>query len=243
MNKLNLVLGLALLCIFGVYGADEEPKFTLIGGKKPITDAEQLSDLTKNVTVHLQKLGAQENGTFELIQLHTNSATSQVVAGILYELLAEVNENNRASNCSIKLWEKPWENFVQFDVVCGDEKRKYQYKSENPVTEAPAAFPVFGGFSDLSTEGIAELHTKLAPAFTQLATENDDFNWIVKRILSATYQVVAGSNYVANLEVTNTSNEIKNCNAEVWEKTWENFLQVKLDCDGKKYQVVKQKSA
>lgn len=197
MNKLSFILGLALLGLAYAYPADEVTSLKVKGGKKPITDVEQLSDLTKEVTTHLQKLGEQEKGTFELIQLHANTATKQVVSGIIYDLLAEIKENDKTSNCSISLWEKPLENYVKFDVECGDEKRKYQYISQDSVTEAPIAF---GAPSTFPTDRLPELHTKILPAFTQLRAEKTDFKFTLERVVSATFQVVAGSAYNVSFE-------------------------------------------
>lgn len=199
MNKLSFILGLVLLGLAYTYPADEVLSLKVKGGKKPITDVEQLSDLTKEVTTHLQKLGEQEKGTFELIQLHANTATKQVVSGIIYDLLAEIKENDKTSNCSISLWEKPLENYVKFDLECGDEKRKYQYISQDPVTEAPTAI-AFGAPSNLPSDRLPELHSKILPAFTQLKAENADFKFTLTRVLSATSQVVAGSAYKVSQE-------------------------------------------
>lgn len=232
MNKFSFVLGLALLCIANAYPADEVAGSNIPGGNIRITDEKKLTELTKNVTDHLIKLGTQENKAFEFIRVH--SALYQVVAGIAYKLLVELKENDLpATNCTISLWEKPWENFVKFNVEC-DEKRKYEYISQEPETSATGDSPVIGGFSQVPESDFTELHTKLAPAFVQLSAENTDFNWTVKRIIEAKSQVVAGSRTLAQLELTNTANAIKKCEAVIWEKNWENFLQVK-NCLHKKF--------
>lgn len=242
MNNLSFVVGLALLCVFGVNAVEEEADYNIpvIGGKIGITDEQKLNDLKNNFTVHLQKLGAQENGSFELIRLH--SATYQVVAGILHEGLVEIKENDRLCNCTISLWEKPWEDFVKLNVECGPEKRKYEYvsgpKTDEPVTPEIIAF---GGFSAVAPEKLTDLHAKLTPAFTQLSAEREDFDLTIKRILDAKTQVVAGFRTLANIEATNKANEIKKCEVDILEKAGEKSMHVELRCeDGKNFKVVKQ---
>lgn len=225
MNKFSFVLGLALFCIANAYPSDEKAGFNIPGGKFRITDEKQLTEITKNVTDHLKTLGTQENKAFEFIRVH--SALYQVVAGIIYELLVELKENDLPpTNCTISLYEKPWERLVKFNVDC-DEKRKYEFISQEPETPETDDYPVIGGFSQVPESQLTELHTKLAPAFVQLGAENTDFNWTVKRVIEAKSQVVAGSRTVAQLELTNSANAIKKCEADIWEKEWEKFLQVK----------------
>lgn len=131
----NVVLGLTLLCIFGGIAAHK-----IAGGKNKITDEQKLSELAGNVTVHLAKLGEQEKGTFEFVRIH--EATYQTVGGSLYELKADIKENNQESTCDIKLYERPWEDYVKLDVECGEgEKRVYQYISPAKViTKRSAQF-------------------------------------------------------------------------------------------------------
>lgn len=107
---------------------------------------------------------------------------------------------------------------------------------------APGAIGVPGGHSDLSAIELTELHTKLKPAFVQLAVEHTGFNWMPVRVIDAKKQTVAGTKYLANVEVKNSSDVIKKCTADIWEKTFEKFFQVELKCenDAKNYKYVKQ---
>lgn len=244
MSKLNSLFGLALLCTIAAVNCVEQAPIISFGGKTPITDQKQLSDLTKNIAVHFQKLGAQEKKSFELIHLH--SATYQSVAGSAYEIFAEIKENDKTSNCTLNLWEKISEDSVKLDVECGPEKRKYQYVSDVAVKGGVgvpgAAIGVPGGFTDLSEIELTELHTKLKPAFVQLGVEHTGFNWMPVRVIDAKKQTVAGTKFLANVEVKNSSNVIKKCAADIWEKTFEHFFQVDLKCenDAKNYKYVKQ---
>lgn len=235
MTKLNFVLCLTLLCGMGA-------SVSVPGAPKQITDEAKLTELRHNITTHLSKLGAQANGAqLEFVKLHT--ATSKVVAGILYELFAEINENNKHVNCTISLWEKPWENFVKFDIECGEEKRKYQWSSEQEsstdLPPPPPGFGVFGGFSPLSEKSLQDMHPRLTSSFNEWGKDHEEFDLIVKRVISGKSQVVAGTRYVLTIEAANPKDEIKTCEADIWEKSWENFFQVKLTCDNQKnYQLL-----
>lgn len=129
MGYQRFVLCLALLSLFGVNGSDEEAGFNIPGGKFRITDENEISDLTGKVTENLKKIGEKENGpSLEFVRVH--SAFYQVVAGFKYELEAEIKENKTSVNCTISMWEKPWLDFVKFDVDCGEEEsHQYQYLS------------------------------------------------------------------------------------------------------------------
>lgn len=151
MGYQKFVLCLALLSVLGVNAGDisndtteetEEAGFNIPGGKFHIDDEDELSDLTEKVTKNLAKISEKENGpSLEFIKVH--SAIYRVVAGFIYELEAEINENKTPVNCTISLWEKPWLDFEKFDVDCGDdEKHKYQYLSKSdPDSEMTTAKP------------------------------------------------------------------------------------------------------
>lgn len=75
-----------LLCIFGASFAQ------VPGGKQPVTDQVKLGEIRQTLSTHLKKLDGQASGgNLELVQTHF--VTSQVVAGVLYDIFAEINEN------------------------------------------------------------------------------------------------------------------------------------------------------
>lgn len=122
MCKLNFVLCLTILC--GLAASER-----ILGGPQPVTDATELAELRQNVMNHLKNLGAQPNGAhLEFVKFHR--ATSKVVAGVLYEISAEIKENNQNVNCTLDLWEKSWQDFVKLNIECGEEKRKYEWTSD-----------------------------------------------------------------------------------------------------------------
>lgn len=135
MDCRKFALCFSLLSFCRVYACDstsdtEAASFNIPGGDFRITDEKEISDLTKKVSENLAKIVENDNArSLEFIKIH--SATYQVVTGIIYDLKVEMNENKKPTNCTISLWEKPWLDFIKFDVECGDdEKHKYQYLSK-----------------------------------------------------------------------------------------------------------------
>lgn len=132
MNKILFVCGLALLISLSSAQSndiDKEGGYNIPGGRFRITDQKELDDLQEKVVKHLKTLSESENGP-DLEFVRIKSADYQVVAGMLWRLVAEINENNEKTDCNIEIWEKPWLNFAKLDVECGKEKRKYQWKSQ-----------------------------------------------------------------------------------------------------------------
>lgn len=92
-----------------------------------------------------------------------------------------------------------------------------------------------GGLSNLSEKEITELHPTLVHLFNELNKNHDEFDLLVKRIVGGQRQTVAGTRYVITVETLNAKNEIQICEAEIWEKLWEDFLQIKLKCQENEY--------
>lgn len=219
----------------------DEAGFNIPGGKFYVTDETQLNRLITNVTQHLSTLSAQPNNPqFRFIRHY--SAIYRVITGFEYELATEIEENGIRSNCTITLWEKPWIDFIKFTVKCGnDENRKYQWiKGIERRKRSLLENSLVGGFSDIPSSELSQLHLKLTDAFTQLSAQRDDFNLAVRRIINAKRQIIAGIRYIVTIEVKTSKNEIKECTADVWEKPWKNYLQVDLTCEEITYQIVKQ---
>lgn len=224
----SFVLCLSLLCIFGATFAQ------VPGGKRPVTDQAKQDEIRQTLSQHLKKLDGQASGgNLELVQTHY--ITSQVVAGVLYDVLAEIKENNTPVNCTISLWEKPWMDFVKLDLECGDEKRKYGYASHPEETRRKRQIGGFGGFQDMSEAGLNELKPKLATTFTQLSSTHDDFDLTLKHLESGKYQVVAGTIYQVKAKATPkaNANEEKLCDVEVLQNLQGVFDQVTVKCEHK----------
>lgn len=133
-----------------IAAADNDDIEPIVGGKNPITDEQELSDLVDRVKKNFKQFGDTENGpNLEFIRL--KSAEYRVVAGFIYTLDAEINENEVKTDCTIEVWEKPWLDFVKLDVECGEEKRKYQWKSREDPDELPSTAPTLPSTSNTTT--------------------------------------------------------------------------------------------
>lgn len=225
MSKLNIVLCFALFAVcanaVGVPGAP-----------RPL-NAEELADFTKNVTVHLQKLGAKENGP-KLGFVKVNSATFKLVAGSLWEGEVELTDNEQPNTCTVSLWEKPWENFVKFNVECGENK-KYQWStSEQRKKRSPQGFGGFGAPSPASAETLTQLKPKLTGAFEKWAKSHPEFHLHLVNVLSGTSQVVAGTVYEVLVEAEENG-QTTQWNAKVLENLQGEITQVTLTIPGKQH--------
>lgn len=217
------LLCVSLLGIFDICFA--EVVELVAGGKNIIQDEKRLHELSQSIREHLRKLSGQaQGGNLELIQLH--SATSQLVTGVLYDAFAELRENSVIVNCSISLWEKPWEKFIKLDVECGKEKRKYAYATQPVDSKNHQAL---GGFQEISNDGLKELFPKLTATFDQLSREHSDFNVSLKRIVNGKYQVVAGSHYVLHVDVAREAN-VHQCEVDILENLQSEFDRVDVAC-------------
>lgn len=91
----------------------------LVGGLNEVPP-EELESLNGKLAESFVQLG-QTNGT----SLGVNrlfGASKQVVAGVMYKIRCEIETEDGPKNCTVKLWEKPWMNFRQVDVDCGEKQ-------------------------------------------------------------------------------------------------------------------------
>lgn len=227
--KLSILL-LAVCC--SVYSIEN---LKIKGGKKEFTNEEDLNNLIKNMTMCLKKMSEQDNTVLEFVRHHT--ATHQVVAGTLYDMFAEIKENGVQKNCSMSLHERPWLDYIDCRMNCGEDSKKYQWLSEAAKREKRS---IPGGFTEISSDKLQTYHGKLSPYFVQLtAIKGTSFELI--HIIRGKSQVVAGSHHVITAEV-NKANESKTCTIDLWELVNGNE-HVDIDCpnEPEKYRVTKQK--
>lgn len=123
-------------------------------------------------------------------------------------------------------------NFVLFlALVCGLSA------TDDYTEDISDDVPILGGSSDLDEIELQELHRKLTLSWAKLGEKNKEFDLIYKGIKDGTSQTVAGTRYELNIIVENLKKEQKPCEADIWEKLWENFFQIKLRCQEKHYSV------
>lgn len=172
---LCLSYGLSLLSIFSASIALSPSK----GSARSISDEQKLNELSKTVSTYLHKLDGQANGG-NLQLLHIYSATYQVVSGVLYNLYAEINENNSPVNCTIKFLERALIDFVKLDLECGAEKRSYAYVSSSTENSESSRRrrkrKIHGGYQNNSPNGINELKPTFSIAFDKFNRQHKDFD-------------------------------------------------------------------
>lgn len=111
------------------------------------------------------------------------------------------------------------------------------FNSNEPIIRTLGGTP--GGLSDIPPNELQGLYTKMTEVFTLLGSQCGDFKYKMNRVISGKKQVVSGHRYLMEVEVYNEANELKSCKADIWEKTWENFLRAEMCCDNIKYTAIR----
>lgn len=200
------------------------------GAPRPITDKAELATLASNLTTHLVNVGTNGN-KLQFFKLH--SASSKVVAGVKYDMIVEIVENDNNVNCTVGMWEKSWEDFVQLDMECGEEKRKYEYTGNIAKPEIIA----FGGFQTLTDDDIKRVHPKLSHSFNEMCKKDNTFKYSLHRIKDGKKQTVAGFRSEMNIEAKNVDGKTVDCVANMIE-TLDRKLMVDITCEANKFNIV-----
>lgn len=105
----------------------------------------------------------------------------------------------------------------------------------NPI---PDEFgPIAGGFADLQQKELFELHPTLTYLFVKLREKYPDFDLNIIKIFTGKYQIAGAWHYLLNVQTIDKKSEIKLCEADVTEIPWENYVKIKLTCQGKNYSI------
>lgn len=107
-------------------GNERKKRDVFVGGPNEVP-ADQLDELNGKLAESFVQLGATNGTSLGVNRLY--GASKQVVAGVMYKIRCEIETDDGPRNCTVKLWEKPWMNFRQVDVDCGEK----QYKVVNDV--------------------------------------------------------------------------------------------------------------
>lgn len=107
------------------------------------------------------------------------------------------------------------------------------------INASPAEeIPILGGLVELSEQEKNGLHPKLSHSFSEFGKANNEFEYGFKSIIGGKKQTVAGTRYEVKIEAEKKNNKVEICNADIWEKLWENnFFRVKLACPEKEYTI------
>lgn len=205
------------------------------GGKTAVTDDETYYELTKNVSMYMKEMSA---GTFgvKLEFVRGYDATVQVVAGVLYEMNADVKENGKVGECKVSVYEKSWENFVKMDVVCGNGQRKYSfaksyYNKVEEIAEPVLMSGMVGGKTEVTSQKTLNVLAKnITKYMKELSATGFGVQLEFVEMKSATVQVVSGVLYdvVADVKENGTIDE---CTIALWVKPWiQGFVKMDVTC-------------
>lgn len=94
----------------------------MCGGLREI-EANDLPDIELKVVQSLAALGNQEDApTFAFGKIV--SAHKQVVAGIVYHVVAQITHGSEQKECKLRIWERPWTGECTVDIDCDDKSFK-----------------------------------------------------------------------------------------------------------------------
>ncbi|XP_055678765.1 putative cysteine proteinase CG12163 isoform X2 [Lutzomyia longipalpis] len=201
-------------------------------------ESHPLHDLVRE---SLAGLSEKENGaSYSFVRI--NSATKQVVAGMLYKVNLDVKDSNaKEVQCNLRIWERAWLNpSKEIDFDCNNSKKFKFTRARRSVDDAEQPHPVLvGGPTPIDVDNddkVKELVRNSLVSFN----EQDGNSFELHRIVAATKKVVAGVLYEIKAEFRSTgeSKEIVTCNLSVWERPWLKVdnSQTDVACDNaKKY--------
>lgn len=100
-------------------GQRRKKRDVFVGGPNDVPP-EQLNELNGKLAESFVQLGETNGTSFGVKRLF--GASKQVVAGVLYKIRCEIDTEDGPKNCTVKMWEKPWMNFRQVDIDCGEKQ-------------------------------------------------------------------------------------------------------------------------
>ncbi|GAB0100029.1 Putative cysteine proteinase CG12163 [Sergentomyia squamirostris] len=216
----------------------------VVGGRTPV-DVEKDEKIKELVSTTLVSFNSKENDNFELHRIV--SATRQVVAGSRYDIVVEFKSKSpeEVIQCELSVWERPWlkvDNSQQTDISCDNEKKKYTFRSRRSVetasepvrTDRPLTVP--GGPIPIDLEKDRKVPELVKNTLTSFNTQEDG-NFELHRIVSATKKMVSGTLYEIKVEFKSKKpDNVVECDISVWERPWitENGIETNIACDNNK---------
>ncbi|XP_055697278.1 uncharacterized protein LOC129798262 isoform X3 [Phlebotomus papatasi] len=224
--------------------ADELP---VLGGPRPIKNFENDEKVKSLVQNSLVSFNEREGNNFELHRIV--GATHQVVAGSIYKIQVEFKRKDPQEivECELSVLEKLGDDKSETEVSCNNDK-KYKFRKRRSADEVkPANLPVFtfGGATPIENFENDEKVKSLVQNSLVSFNEKEGNNYELHRIVSATYQVVAGSIYKIQVEFKRKDpQEIVQCELSVLEKLGDDKSETDVSCNNdKKYKFRKRRSA
>ncbi|KAL5276682.1 hypothetical protein ACFFRR_002103 [Megaselia abdita] len=138
------------------------------------------------------------------------SATSKVVSGFAYEIVADLTINGEnKEQCVAKILEPAVGKISETEISCPDGHHK-QFSH----TIAKRELTIKGAPKHATPEEAAKVIN------TYLKTLVGGPSFKLEKIHSATYQTVAGSLYKIKADFKTATGEIETCDVKVWEQPW-----------------------
>ncbi|KAL7042638.1 hypothetical protein ACKWTF_001228 [Chironomus riparius] len=168
------------------------------------------------------------------------SASSQIVQGIRYRIKVLIEYGGEDVTCDLDIWEQSWiVDGREVKIIC-DNMKLYKF-NQNPVYQRQKSRnrrQIPGAPSSIDSDD-DQVDLFLREAVDEVNGQEDP-DYSIVRVISATSQVVAGLKYKIKAELlVGESNVI--CDFEVWERAWiKDGRQVKIDCDNQKLYSFKQ---
>ncbi|XP_044264054.1 uncharacterized protein LOC123010928 [Tribolium madens] len=131
------------------------------------TEIDKRSDKVKQyVQESLTHLNTQLTSSNKVKPVEVLSATSQVVAGTIHRIKIKISESDCSKDdekdfnecniregaspkiCEVKVWDKPWQNFRQYNITCEGEDHHYTFETKPGKAKRDADFDNLLGRDD-----------------------------------------------------------------------------------------------
>ncbi|XP_008195657.1 uncharacterized protein LOC662417 isoform X2 [Tribolium castaneum] len=131
------------------------------------TEIDKKSDKVKQyVRESLTHLNTQLTSSNKVKPVEVLSATSQVVAGTIHRIKVKISESDCSKDdekdfdecniregaspkiCEVKVWDKPWQNFRQYNITCEGEDHHYTFETKPGKTKRSAELDNLLGCDD-----------------------------------------------------------------------------------------------
>lgn len=209
------------------------------GAPRPLEDT-RFPEIENLINYGLPKLNSISGGdghTYQLLKIL--EATSQVVAGVLYEIKAQFvrrdeNSQELTVECNVAIWDRSWiPDGQEVEFKCAHEKpykfqhnsASYTARSKRSVNDRKKRHLLVGGQTKLETEAdinqVTDLLQSSIPNLNNLASEKGEC-YSLSKVNSATVQIVAGTVHRINadLEHCNEKGKLSTCVVEIWDRAW-----------------------
>ncbi|XP_063992034.1 uncharacterized protein LOC135170281 [Diachasmimorpha longicaudata] len=160
-----------------------------------------------------------------------------------------VLKESPVQNCLIQVLSKPWENFEEITVKCDEARRKRSLEQQKDRLRDKRD-AIVGGPAKISVDD-PDVQKYVKKGLTKYSSGLQSTKEpIITEVVEATRQTVAGSLYKIKVRVAESDcpkgttimenclvlkeSPVQECLIEVWSKPWENFEDIKINCNSKR---------